>query len=67
MSTVHEKANLLNEISCDEPITKITISDDDIMYVNPESEWEIDKIFTDYKTGDHKELIVIFKHKEINE
>lgn len=65
MNVVHENLNFLNEISCDNPITKIIISDDEVMAVNPSSAWEVSHIYTDYaRRNDHKELIVVFKRKE---
>ncbi len=63
-----ENLHLLNEISCDSPITKIIISDDEVMTVNPNSAWEVSRIYADYaRRNDHKELIVVFKRKEETE
>ena len=63
-----ENLHILNEISCDNPITKIIISDDEVMTVNPSSAWEVSRIYTDYARGnDHKELIVVFRRKEETE
>lgn len=63
-----EKFHSINEISPSnpkEPFTKIIISDDEVMSVNPESAWKVDRIYTDYVLkNEHKELIVVFKRKE---
>lgn len=61
---ITENTHFLNEITCDDPVTRVIIGGDEVMSVNPDSDWEIDRIFTDYKVGyNHKELIVVFKRK----
>ena len=63
---IHEKNHFLNEISSDSHITKIIISDDEVMTVNPNSSWKVERIYTDYAPrNEHKELIVVFKKKEV--
>ena len=68
MSTPIEKLHMIDEISpsnSGKPFTKIIISDDEVMSVNPESAWEVDRIYTDYAPkNEHEELIVVFKRKE---
>ena len=65
--SINQIDNILKEITCDDPVTRVIIGGDEVMSVNQDSDWEIDRIFTDYKVGyDHKELIVVFKRKEKN-
>lgn len=54
------------EIPEEKKITSLQMHDDTIFTVNPESEWMIDKVFTDYtRYGErHKVLVVTFKLKE---
>ena len=63
-----EKFHMLNEISPsnqNKPFTGIIISGDEVMSVNPGSDWKVDRIYTDYAPkNEHKELIVVFKRKE---
>lgn len=63
--SVHVADHLMRQIRCDDPITRIIISDDEVMKVNPDSAWEVDRIYTDYAPwNEHKELIVVFRRKE---
>lgn len=62
--SINQIDNILKEITCDDPITRIIISGDEVMTVNPDSAWEVDRIYTDYAPrNEHKELIVVFKRK----
>lgn len=66
MSVIKGSTKALNEITCDEPITRVVISGDEVVTVNPDSAWEINRVYTDYTyMGEpHKELIVVFTPKK---
>lgn len=67
-----EKFHTIDEITSgnpDNPFTKIIVSGDEILSVNPQSKWRIERIFTDYcfDHKPHETLIVEFKRKEKDE
>lgn len=46
------------------PFTKVVVSGEEVLSVNVESAWEIDRIFTDLYRDPHGILVVAFKRKE---
>ena len=60
-----EKTHIIKEIVADN-ITGVKIDGEEIVRVNQDCSWEIDKVLTDYCSCDerHEMLVVAFKRKK---
>lgn len=63
--SLREEFCAINKITCSSPVTKVIVSGDEVMRVNPESAWEVDNILVDYSADEnpHEVLVVVFKRK----
>ena len=66
---ITNKLHILDEARSDNDVTRVFVADDEIMQVNPDSAWEIDRVLSDYQWGNDlpTELIVVFKRKKAEE
>lgn len=56
----------IKPVDGDRPFTGVILGDEEVLRVNEEASWEIDRVFTDYRWDEkpHEVFVVVFKRKE---
>ena len=67
MIPVKTQIHTLEVSDFSQPVTAVTIGGEEVLKVNAEASWEIERVFTDYHPDDthHEALVVVFRRKDV--